>query len=230
MIGRVFLAALLAGIAAGLLLGIFTETRLVPLILQAETFETEDVGHGDHSHDATALASSENWAPSEGWERTGFTLVTSMLAGAGFAAVLAGLSFVLAIPITRRNGLIWGLCGFLAVSLAPAAGLPPSLPGMAEGALAARQVWWIATILCTGTALWLLTQRRESWMVFPALLVGLAPHVIGAPVILPHETAVGAMLVQHFVANSLAVNALFWILLGVFLGFALEKFEKDAAP
>jgi cobalt transporter subunit CbtA len=224
MIGRVFLAALLAGIAAGLLLGIFTETRLVPLILQAETFETADAGHADHSQEATA------WAPSEGWERTGFTLVTSMLAGAGFAAVLTGLSFVLAVPITRANGMIWGLCGFVAVSLAPAAGLPPSLPGMAEGTLAARQVWWIATILCTGVALWLITQRRESWMIFPALLVGLAPHVIGAPAILPHDTAVGAMLVQHFVANSLAVNALFWILLGVFLGLALEQFEKDAAP
>lgn len=224
MIGRVFLAALLAGIAAGLLLGIFTETRLVPLILQAETFETADVGHADHSQEATT------WAPSEGWERTGFTLVTSMLAGAGFAAVLTGLSFVLAIPITRANGVIWGLCGFVAVSLAPAAGLPPSLPGMAEGTLVARQVWWIATILCTGVAFWLITQRRESWMIFPALLVGLAPHVIGAPALLPHDTAVGAMLVQHFVANSLAVNALFWILLGVFLGLALEQFEKDAAP
>jgi cobalt transporter subunit CbtA len=223
MIGRVLLAVLLAGIAAGFVLGIFTEARLVPLILQAETFESAGEAH---SHGSAA------WAPSEGWERTGFTLVTSMLAGAGFAAVLTGLSFVLAIPITRENGIIWGLFGFIAVSLAPAAGLPPELPGMAAtagGSLAARQVWWLATILSTAGALWLLTQRREAWTIFLALLLGLAPHVIGAPGAGRDETKIGAELILHFVASSLAVNALFWAVLGVFLGYALQRFEKDAS-
>ncbi len=228
MIGRVLLAALLAGIAAGLLLGVFTEMRLAPLITQAEVFEMQPAAHShdavaaEHKHDATA------WAPQDGWERTAFTLLTSMLAGAGFAALLAGLSFVLAIPITRANGIIWGLLGFVAVSLAPAAGLPPELPGMPAAPLLARQIWWLATIACTGAALWLVTQRREMWAMVAAFALAIAPHVIGAPVAAAHETAVGGGLIQHFVANSLAMNGLFWAVLGVFLGYALERFEKDA--
>jgi cobalt transporter subunit CbtA len=231
MVGRVLLAALLAGIAAGLLLGILTEARLVPLILQAEAFESASVGHAHagepagtdaHSHDQSA------WAPQDGWERTTFTLLTSMLAGAGFSALLTGASFLLGLPITKRTGLMWGLCGFAAVSLAPAAGLPPELPGMPAAALGIRQAWWVLAITCTAAALWLFAVRREWWAAVVALALVLAPHVIGAPVAPAHETKVGAILIQTFVANSLAINCVFWVALGVMLGHVLEKFEEEA--
>ena len=51
--------------------------------------------------------------------------------------LLAAVSLVSGLAITRRNGIVWGLCGFIAVSLAPAAGLAPELPGMPAGDLAA---------------------------------------------------------------------------------------------
>jgi cobalt transporter subunit CbtA len=237
MIKRVLLAALLAGIAAGMLLGIFTQLRLAPMVVQAETFETADAGHSTgHSHAADSHAhshgdgtASDAWAPSDGMERAVFTILTSTIVGAGFAAVLTGLAFLLGLPLNRKTGLLWGLSGFAAVALAPAAGLPPELPGMPAASLGARQAWWALTIVCTAASLWLVTQRRELWAIPAALILVVAPHLIGAPQPSSHETAVSAGLAQAFVANSLAVNGLFWATLGIALGFALDHFEKDTS-
>ena len=73
-----------------------------------------------------------------------------MITGAGFALLLAGVSLLTGLPITPKNGLIWGICGFLAATVAPGAGLAPELPGMPAGDLVLRQVWWVATIIATG--------------------------------------------------------------------------------
>ena len=92
MIGRVLLAALLAGIAAGLIMGVIQHVRLTPLILEAEVFEK--AGHGQ---DQTAAPSVEveAWAPAEGWQRTLLgTYVSRAVAGAAFALILSGISFV----------------------------------------------------------------------------------------------------------------------------------------
>ena len=141
MIGRVILAALLAGIAAGFIMAALQHVRLTPLILAAEIYE-----HAGHSHaDATAATAevpeAEEWAPADGWQRTLSTTLASLLTGAGFAAVLAGVSLLAGATINRKNGVIWGLCGFLAVTLAPSAGLPPELPGMPSADVTARQMW-----------------------------------------------------------------------------------------
>ncbi|MGL4296800.1 MAG: CbtA family protein, partial [Aestuariivirga sp.] len=95
MIGRVLLAALLAGIAAGLIMAAIQHVRLTPMIVAAERFETS--GH-DHDHAATGEAAEaeaqahdhgEGWAPADGWQRTLSTTVTAMLSGAAFAILLA---------------------------------------------------------------------------------------------------------------------------------------------
>ena len=150
MIGRVILAALLAGVAAGFIMGAIQHFRLTPLILEAEVFENAGGGHQPRDR-ASAEAptaeqpaaeepsAEEEWAPTDGWQRTLYTTAASMLAGAGFAAVLAGISLLIGIPITARNGLLWGLAGFISVNLAPAAGLSPELPGMPAADLLARQ-------------------------------------------------------------------------------------------
>ncbi len=222
MIGRVLLAVLLAGIAAGFVMGVIQHVRLTPLIVQAEQVETAPAGSASHEHDSKA------WEPANSFQRTLFTSLMTMVTGAGFAAVLAGMSFLLSIPITRANGLLWGLCGFCAVALAPAAGLPPELPGIPVADITLRQVWWVATIAFTACGLWLLITRREIWAITVAILIILVPHLIGAPQSVSHETALSASLTQRFVASSLAANGFFWSLIGVFLGLALEQFEKDA--
>lgn len=229
MIGRVLLAALLAGIAAGLIMGAIQHVRLTPFILAAEVYENGGATH-DHTTaamDETAPVAEEEWAPADGIERTFYTTITTAMAGAAFAAFLAGISLLAGIPITARNGAIWGLCGFLAVTLAPAAGLPPELPGMPAGDLAMRQVWWIGTIAATGIGLYLIATRRELWAIAVAVIIIALPHVIGAPIASTHETAVPAGLAAAFAANSIAAAAVFWCLIGVFLGLAIERFAKE---
>ena len=224
MIGRVLLAALLAGIAAGLIMGVIQHVRLTPLILEAEVFEK-----ASHGHDQTAapVAEVEAWAPADGWQRGLASTATAAMTGAAFALILAGISFVAGLPITRANGILWGLSGFLAVTLAPAVGLPPELPGMAAADLAPRQVWWLGTIAATGAGLYLIATRRETWAIAAAILLIGLPHMIGAPMPVPEQSAVPAHLAASFVANSIAANAVFWSLIGIFLGFAIPRYATE---
>jgi cobalt transporter subunit CbtA len=245
MIGRVMLAALLAGIAAGLIMGVIQHVRLTPLILEAEKYE--QAGGHDHAAGAkntgaemgTELAPSSNsshthdeeaWAPQDGMARTLFTTAASIVTGAGFAALLAGISILGGAPITARNGALWGLCGVLAFTLAPAAGLSPELPGMPAGDLLARQIWWLATIIATAAGIWLIAFRRQTWASLAAVVLIALPHIIGAPMAPTHESGVPAGLAAEFAANVLAVGALFWCLTGSFLGLAMDRFAKEASP
>lgn len=230
MIGRVLLAALLAGIAAGLVMAVIQHVRLTPLILEAETYEAA----GGHSHDTGAAAGAteehqhgEGWMPADGWQRTLSTTVTAMMTGAAFALVLAGISLLTNLKITRQNGFVWGLAGFLAVTLAPAAGLPPELPGMQAADLASRQIWWVGTILATGLGIYLLATRKEVAAQVVAVLIIATPHLVGAPVPVGHDSPVPAHLAASFAANAIAAGAVMWALIGIFLGFAIPRFANE---
>jgi cobalt transporter subunit CbtA len=238
MIGRVLLAALLAGIAAGLFMSVIQHVRITPLILEAEKYE--HAGGHEHNHDTAAAQSAggeqsapvaepadEGWAPEDGFERTAYTTLASIVAGAGFAALLAGISILLGMRITPANGILWGICGFLAVHLAPAAGLAPELPGMPAADLALRQVWWLGTIIATGAAIALFILRSEAWAKAAAIVLLLAPHVIGAPVPPTHESGVPAGLAAEFAANTLAAAFLFWCAIGGLLGLTLDRFAQE---
>lgn len=244
MIGRVVLAVLLAGIAAGLVMGAIQHVRLTPLILEAEVFEKAPA----HQHDAAAAPEAgatttgqpeaaghdhdhgdgdEGWTPQDGLQRTLFTTFASAMTGAGFAAILAAVSLLTGLPITRRNGIVWGLCGFLAVTLATSAGLPPELPGMPAADLFGRQVWWVGTIAATAAGIYLVATQSRPWTLLLAAALILAPHVIGAPVAPHEESMVPPELIASFVANSIAANAVFWCCIGLFLGLVLDRTAKE---
>jgi cobalt transporter subunit CbtA len=229
MIGRLVLAALIAGMAAGFIYGGVQHVQTTPLILAAEVYETAPAhDHGTAVTPAPAHEhEEEEWAPADGWPRTLSTTVSSMITGAGFALLLASVSLLTGLPITPKNGLIWGICGFLAATVAPGAGLAPELPGMPAADLVLRQIWWVATIAATGAAIFLIATRRELvWLAAAVVLIAL-PHIIGAPQPLTHETAVPAGLAASFAANTIAASAVLWSLIGLFLGLALQKFGKD---
>ncbi len=229
MIGRLVLAALIAGMAAGFIYGGIQHVRTTPLILAAEVFENA-AEPAAHEHAAGTPSkhehAAEEWAPNDGWQRTFSTTLTSVITGAAFAVMLAGVSLLTGLPITPRNGLVWGICGFLAATVAPGAGLAPELPGMPAGDLVSRQIWWVATIIATGAGIFLIATRRElRWLAAAVALIAL-PHIIGAPQPLTHETAVPAGLAASFAANTIAASAVLWSLIGLFLGLATDRFSK----
>lgn len=222
MIARVLLAVILSGIAAGLVMGLIQHVRLTPLILQAETYEHVAHGHSaePHQHDG------QMWSPADGLERTFFTTLSSVLAAIGFACLMAGVSIVGNRSITMKNGLLWGLCGFFAVAFAPGLGLPPQLPGMAESALQQRQLWWVGTILATALALWIFTSARKPATVVPAMLLLLAPHMLWIPKIVTEASTVPAALAAQFVTASLGSNLIMWCVLGLTLGYFIERTRR----
>ena len=234
MIGRIVLAALIAGMAAGILMGGIQHVRITPIILAAEVYEKAAVAAAPAettTQDATAMTMvhdhAEEWEPADGLQRTLLTTLASVIAGAGFAGMLAGISLLTGVAITPRNGVIWGLCGFLCVTVATGAGLPPEVPGMPSADLLGRQVWWVGTVIATGVGIYLIAVKRSFLPVIGAVVIIALPHIIGAPQPPTLKTTVPAGLAAEFASNTVAAAAVFWCLIGVFLGLALKRFSKE---
>jgi cobalt transporter subunit CbtA len=208
MFGRLILAAAFAGIAGGLVYGVLQQVLLTPMIMIGEQFEHASAG-ADHAH------SSDR-------SDVFLTYVMNIVTGTGFSAVLIGLSTFLDLPQNRKTFMILGLCGFMSVSLAPAMGLPPSLPGMPSASVHARQIWWTATVLATALGLWLLLVRKDKYAWIPAVLIMAAPHLIGGPLPPDVQSNVPATLAARFVGTSLACNLIFWCVIGYLIARALE--------
>ncbi len=228
----IILSALLAGIVAGAALTGLQALKVYPLIFAAEVFEGATPPSSGHSHgeaDKAAAAhhhDDEAWAPEDGAERLLFSLLSNVLIGVALGLVLAAI-FALRHVADWRQGVIWGLCGFIAVNMAPALGLPPELPGMPAGELVARQVWWLATALLTAcgiAAIFLL--RGLVWRLGGIALIAL-PHLYGAPHPDSLESAVPANLAADFATASLATNLIFWAILGILTAESLARLNRD---
>lgn len=230
---NLFFAALCAAFVAGLAMSAIQYYRVVPLILAAETFEGQAPvaphehaeGTPEHGHETAAPAAEAHahdedaWAPADGFERSAYTVLANLLAAAGIALVIGAISVFANLPITLANGALWGLAGFAAVSLAPALGLPPELPGMPAADLGARQIWWWGTAIATGAAALILAKNRSAPAIALAIVLVAAPHVIGAPDLSgEHASAVPAHLANRFAATALATAAIFWVVLGMTFG------------
>jgi cobalt transporter subunit CbtA len=169
------------------------------------------------------------WEPALGLEKTLYTSAASLLTGVGFSILLLGLAFLTKLPISKSNGIIWGLCGFLAIAVAPAAGLAPNPPAMPIAELMPRQIWWLGTVLASSVAIYLIATRSEPWAKLAAVLLVALPHVIGAPVAADTTSLLPAHIGATFVANSIAAAAVFWCVLGYALGHLLDAYQKDIA-
>lgn len=224
MIGRIFLAAIAAGLIAGVFVSGVQMLKVVPLIHQAEQFESIEPAAPSHTHDdGSAHDHGDGWAPDDGFERIAYTTLTNVITGAGFALLLVAGMAIRGLSVGWRNGLVWGGCGYLAFSLLPALGLPPELPGMAAADLGGRQLWWLmtATASAGGLALVLLGSKVAFRVLGAALLV--IPHIVGAPH--PHEFGVNvpAELAAQFVSASLVTAGAFWLVLGALSGFFFDR-------
>lgn len=231
-INRIFLTALLGGVIAGIVLAGVQHFTIVPMILEAETFEivgaADDThNHADHNHEE-GVAAEEAWAPQDGIERTVSTFVNSTIVGIGFAFLLVAC-LALQKNVSWRKGILWGLGGFVAIHLAPAIGLPPELPGAAAAELGARQEWWLLTVGLTSGGLLMLVLFPGAAKWSGLLLIAL-PHILGAPQPENHVGLAPANLEHAFIVASLITNAIFWIVLGFVTAYLYRRFEPTAKP
>jgi cobalt transporter subunit CbtA len=215
---KLMLAVFGSGALAGLALFSVQHFTVIPLIQAAETYEA---AHSDAAHEGGG------WQPTEGWERTSFTALTTMLTGIGFAAMLFGVLALGGETINTRRGAVWGLAAFACFSLAPALGLPPQPPGVAVADLHQRQLWWTGTVIATAIGLWFIAGKKQSWLLrICGVVCLLLPHLIGAPV--AHgENSVPDQLVRRFTIASVATSAIFWLIAGALGGFIYSSNYAD---
>jgi len=230
MLKNLILSAAAAGVAAGLFTAVLQHVTTTPIIIEAERYEGGGPAH-DHSAAAgtatTATDEAEEWGPADGVARTLYTSLATTVIGVGFSLALLGAMTLSNVPISARSGLAFGVAGFAAVSLAPALGLPPEIPGSGAAELGARQAWWFFACMATAIGLaGLLLAGRVVLQVGGVVLIAL-PHLVGAPQAPAFTSTAPAELAGHFVATSLAVTAIFWAMLGYASGAFHERFSRS---
>ena len=208
-----------------------------PIILHAEAFEDDGHHHGarppsnptvqpaafigspvtlrhqiseSHSH----AEGSSAWNPSDGLERALFTVLTNCLVGVGFALLIVAGYALRGGPMSIGVGILWGAGGFVVFTLAPGLGLPPEVPGALTADLAARQLWWVFAVVGAALGLsFMVFMQRVSWKVLGAVAM-VIPHLAGAPRPDSIGGSVPPEIAGQFVAASIAVSAIFWVMLG----------------
>jgi len=239
----IVVVAAIAGIVAGIGMTIAQQLVTVPMILKAEVFEEQSAsddaaGEAAHGHGAEAAGHDhvnnhahdhgEGWAPADGVERTAFTLLANVVTGVGFALLLVAASELFGGLAGWRQGVFWGLAGFVIFTLAPGLGLAPELPAMPAAELGARQIWWVGTVVSAAVALWLLFYVKSLPATVLAFALLIAPHAIGAPQPVSHESPIPENLHHGFIVAVVLTTLVFWGLLGGLAGYARERFIGPA--
>ncbi|MFK7834699.1 MAG: CbtA family protein [Sulfitobacter sp.] len=222
MYARFLISALFAGAATGLIAGLLQLYFVQPVLLHAELYEGGELVHFGAQKAVTAHPE----LPDFDIMRDGLSLIFTMLTYTGYALImLAAMSIAedRGARIDGRTGLVWGVAGFVAFHLAPGFTLAPEVPGVAAADVTARQIWWFATAGAAAVALWLIA-FGQSWMMWGiAVILLLAPHVIGAPepdvFTGPVPTEIGAL----FAARAFGVGLAAWVILGGFAGYFWQR-------
>lgn len=235
MIVRFLLAALAAGLIAGLAMTPAQYVKTIPLIMQAEAYENGDAGHNHDAAESSAATADDGHAHSHdneesvlGIGRFGNTVLANIVAGCGFALMLAAVALLTGIefPAGREGmmrGLLLGAGAWFSVQLAPSFGLPPAVPGFPYADLGDRQTWWMLTVAASAAGLWLLALRPEWIAKALGLAIIAAPHLWGAPVPEDIVSNVPAYIASAYAAASLATTLFFWLLLGGALGIFMAR-------
>ena len=244
-------SSLVAGIAAGSAVTVAQQFGTVPMILKGEVYEAAPDAASDRAvtgegakeadaprqHPTNAHADEDSassarhettWEPKEGWERNSLTGVANILTSIGFALLLGGIYALRRHVVSWHEGLLWGLAGFLAFTVAPGLGLPPELPGVPAAPLEPRQIWWIATAAATALGLGLVFLRRSLWASLLGLILIALPHLIGAPHLEEVHSNVPAALSHQFVVAVTLTSLLSWALLGSLTAVAYARLAADS--
>jgi cobalt transporter subunit CbtA len=245
MLTRLLAAALFAGLIAGLSVAGLQSYFVTPMILKAETFETQGAPHthehapGEaahtHTHDAATAEAGHSheageWQPADGFERFAYAALATVATAVGYALVLLALMTLTDTAFTTETFFKWALGAFIATTLAPGFGLAPTLPGMGETALAPRQIWWIATALSTGAGLYVSTHYSRNLLAIAGGIALLAiPHIWGAPAAELTLGGVPPRLAAQFAASTMTLSFILWTVLALGLGWASARFGSASA-
>jgi cobalt transporter subunit CbtA len=238
MFRTIVFSAFGAGLAVCLAVSALQFVTTEPLILHAEELEDEAAPDAAavpvpeaavHQHDdGTAhVHDEEAWGPSDGFERTAYTVLANLVIGFAVSLMLLGGMALKGDPIDARRGLLWGAAGFAAVSLLPALGLPPELPGTPAADIVARQLWWLGTAAVSAAGIALIAFGRRWTLKAAGVALLVAPHVLGAPAPPSHAVAYPGALAGEFVVASLVVSALLWSLSGLAAGWMHQRLSRS---
>jgi cobalt transporter subunit CbtA len=206
---RVVLAAAVAGLVAGLALTAIQQLQVAPLIRTAEVLEASGLaGATGHGHEAPAM---------DAQRRLAATAIANIVLATGFALILVA-ALTLRGRGGWREGLAWGLAGYVVFFLSPALALPPELPGMEGAPLQERTLRWLLTVALTAGGLGLAAFSARPVLRVAGLLLVALPHVAGAPQIAPHTATATHDLAREFAGAAAWANAVLWIMIGVVAG------------
>jgi cobalt transporter subunit CbtA len=212
MFTRILTSALIAGAAAGFIASLLQLYFVQPVLLHAELYESGELVH----FGAEAVSAHQDVGGIE-LLRDGLSIAFTIVIYCGYALLLVAamaLATQRGVTVNARNGMIWGIAGFIAVHFAPGFTLSPEVPGVAAADVYARQVWWIA-----------FGRGGTAWAIAAVLL--LAPHVIGAPeperFTGPVPTELGAL----FASRALGIGMVAWVLVGLFAGYLWNRETDD---
>lgn len=228
----IVLAAALAGLVVGLVITLAQQFGTVPLILQAEVYEKAAEAAAPaaapaaaHTHVDGHEHADEAWEPADGFERNAYTALFNVVEWIGFGLLLCGALAVSGRPAGWREGFLFGLAGFAVFVVAPTLGLPPELPGIPAAPLGPRQFWWVATVAATALAIGLIAFRPSPLAAIAAVILLVAPHLVGAPQLAAVETNVPEALSHRFVVAVTVTTLLSWALLGGLAGLLYRRFS-----
>ena len=246
MLKRILGCALLAGVIAGGASAVLQQWLVIPVLLEAELYESGEAVHFGAAPETTGLTEHEPGVaattsateteahshlaaggPNPG--RVFTTVIATIGFNVGLAAFLVALFYLRDARPTIREGIVWGLYGFAVQVIAPSLGLPPELPGVAAADLTTRQIWWVATIISSGLGIWLIAFGRQAWTTPLAILLLLAPHVIGAPHPDKYAGTAPPEIALLWVGRTIGIAFISWVLLGAVAAAVWSRFNRAAA-
>jgi len=225
MFTRILTSALFAGFVTGLIAALLQFVFVQPVLLHAELYET-----GVLVHSTTAGNSAHMELGPFDLQRNALSVLFQALLYTGYGLILVALMAFAnqrGLSITPRQGLIWGLAGYITVQFAPAIGLPPELPGTSAAEVSARQIWWFSTVAVTGLALWFIAFGK-SWVAWGlAIILLLIPHLIGAPHPDTFQGPTPPELGSLFAGRALGVGMVNWVILGFLAAYFWQSETAD---
>ncbi len=218
-------SAVFAGFVTAVVITALQLALLVPLIQEAELYET-----GALVHFGEAAATAAEPGVVQDWGRNALTAVANVPTYIAFTLLLvAAYAFAetKGIRVGVREGMAWGVAGFFVLQVLPGIGLPPELPGMYAAELRPRQIWWVSTLILSAGGIAALVFGRSP-LIWGLGIVAIAiPHIIGAPQPGSFGGVVPPELAAEFTARSIGVHGIIWVVMGALTAWFWNR-EKAA--